>query len=61
MYDFLSYRPVSEDDAELLLDWRTAPHITQYMLSDVPYECPPLSARWLYRFVVLPPAPRAQS
>lgn len=38
MYDFLSYRPVSEDDAELLLDWRTAPHITQYMLSDVPYD-----------------------
>lgn len=38
MYDFLSYRPVVADDARMLLDWRTAPHITQYMLTDVPYD-----------------------
>jgi len=38
VYKFLSYRPVTEDDAQRLLDWRTAPHITQYMLTDVPYD-----------------------
>src|SRR3569623_1796076 len=38
MYDFLSYRPITPDDAKLLLDWRTAPHITRYMLTDVPYD-----------------------
>jgi RimJ/RimL family protein N-acetyltransferase len=38
MYKFLSYRPIVPDDAKLLLDWRTAPHITQYMLSDVDYD-----------------------
>ncbi|MDI7776138.1 GNAT family N-acetyltransferase [Asticcacaulis sp. EMRT-3] len=38
MYSFLSCRPVTPDDAKLLLDWRTAPHVTQYMLTDVPYD-----------------------
>lgn len=38
MYSFLTYRSVTIDDAKLLLDWRTAPHITRYMLSDVPYD-----------------------
>lgn len=38
MYKFLSYRPVAPDDAKMLLDWRTAPHVTQYMLTDVPYD-----------------------
>lgn len=38
MYKFLSYRPVTPDDARMLLDWRTAPHITKYMLTDVPYD-----------------------
>jgi RimJ/RimL family protein N-acetyltransferase len=35
MYEFLSYRPISEDDAELLLRWRRAPHVARYMLSQV--------------------------
>ncbi|MDC7682757.1 GNAT family N-acetyltransferase [Asticcacaulis sp. BYS171W] len=38
MAEFLSYRPITPDDAMLLLDWRTAPHITRYMLTDVPYD-----------------------
>ncbi len=38
MYSFLGYRRPTADDARLLLDWRTAPHITQYMLTDVPYD-----------------------
>jgi RimJ/RimL family protein N-acetyltransferase len=38
MYSFLSYRRITPDDAQMLLDWRTAPHITQYMLTDVPYD-----------------------
>ena len=38
MYKFLSYRRVVPDDAKMLLDWRTAPHITKYMLTDVPYD-----------------------
>lgn len=38
MYSFLAYRRVEPDDARLLLDWRTAPHITRYMLTDVPYD-----------------------
>jgi RimJ/RimL family protein N-acetyltransferase len=38
MYKFLSYRRVVPDDAKMLLDWRTAPHITQYMLTDVAYD-----------------------
>jgi RimJ/RimL family protein N-acetyltransferase len=36
--NFLSYRRPTIEDAKLLLDWRTAPHITQYMLTDVPYD-----------------------
>ena len=38
MYSFLSYRRPTADDAKLLLDWRTAPHITQYMLTDLAYD-----------------------
>ncbi|MCA1936696.1 MAG: GNAT family N-acetyltransferase [Asticcacaulis sp.] len=38
MYEFLSYRPVQPDDAKLLLDWRTSARITQFMLTDVPYD-----------------------
>jgi len=38
MYDFLSYRPVTTDDAKRLLDWRTAPQVTRYMLSEVTYD-----------------------
>jgi len=37
-YRFLSYRRPTLDDAKCLLDWRTAPHITRYMLTDVPYD-----------------------
>jgi RimJ/RimL family protein N-acetyltransferase len=48
MYDFLSYRPVVPDDARMLLDWRTAPHITQYMLTDVPYDIE-RQAQWIVR------------
>lgn len=32
---FLTYRPISRDDAEMLLRWRTSPSIGQYMLTDV--------------------------
>ena len=35
MYDFLSYRPIHEGDAQRLLDWRTSPHVARYMLSQV--------------------------
>ncbi len=38
MYDFLSYRRPTTDDAKLLLDWRTAPHIARFMLTEVPYD-----------------------
>lgn len=38
MYDFLSYRRPTTDDAKLLLDWRTAPHIARFMLTQVPYD-----------------------
>lgn len=38
MYSFLDYRRPTAEDARLLLDWRTAPHITRYMLTDVPYD-----------------------
>lgn len=48
MYRFLSYRKITTDDARLLLDWRTAPHITQYMLTDVPYDLE-RQAAWIER------------
>jgi RimJ/RimL family protein N-acetyltransferase len=48
MYNFLSYRPVVADDAKMLLDWRTAPHITQFMLTDVPYDIE-RQAAWIER------------
>lgn len=38
MYDFLTYRPVTTDDAKLLLDWRTSPEIASRMLTQVPYD-----------------------
>ncbi|MFT3998194.1 MAG: GNAT family N-acetyltransferase [Asticcacaulis sp.] len=48
MYDFLSYRTVQADDAKMLLDWRTSPRITQYMLTDVPYDIARQTA-WIER------------
>jgi RimJ/RimL family protein N-acetyltransferase len=38
VYRFLSYRPVVPEDAKMLLDWRTRPDITQYMLTDIDYD-----------------------
>ncbi len=38
MYSFLSYRRPTTDDARMLLDWRTAPHVAPYMLTEVPYD-----------------------
>lgn len=35
MFEFLAYRPVIIDDAQLLLTWRTAPHVARYMLSQI--------------------------
>lgn len=35
MYDFLGYRPISADDAALLLRWRRAPHVAPYMLTQI--------------------------
>lgn len=35
MYDFLSYRHITEADAALLLQWRTSPLVAQHMLSQV--------------------------
>ena len=48
MYSFLSYRPVIPGDARMLLDWRTAPHVTKYMLTDVPYDIARQTA-WIER------------
>ncbi len=38
MYKFLTYRRPTTDDARMLLDWRTAPHVAPYMLTEVPYD-----------------------
>ena len=38
MLDYLTYRRPTPDDAKLLLDWRTAAHITRFMLTDVAYD-----------------------
>jgi len=38
MFDFLSYRTIAEADAELILKWRTAPHVAPYMLSKVDWD-----------------------
>jgi RimJ/RimL family protein N-acetyltransferase len=38
VFDFLTYRQPTANDAKMLLDWRTAPHVTQFMLTDVPYD-----------------------
>ncbi|MBC7906134.1 MAG: GNAT family N-acetyltransferase [Rhodospirillaceae bacterium] len=35
---YLSYRPVTIDDAQMILDWRTSPDITRYMYTDVEYD-----------------------
>lgn len=35
MFEFLAYRPVSPEDAQLLLNWRTAPHVARFMLSQI--------------------------
>ncbi len=33
MHEFLSYRKITVSDAQLLMDWRSAPHVAQYMLT----------------------------
>jgi hypothetical protein len=35
IFDFLSYRRVTEGDAELLMQWRTAPHVAAHMLTQI--------------------------
>lgn len=35
MYDFLSYRTISHEDAQLLLDWRTSPNVARSMLTEI--------------------------
>ena len=34
----ISFREVAIDDAKMLLDWRTSPGITKYMITDIPYD-----------------------
>jgi RimJ/RimL family protein N-acetyltransferase len=34
----ISFREVEIDDAKMILDWRTSPDVTQYMVTDVPYD-----------------------
>jgi len=34
----ISFREVEIHDAKMLLDWRTSPRVTQYMITDVPYD-----------------------
>jgi RimJ/RimL family protein N-acetyltransferase len=36
--DILSFRKPTPDDARLILDWRTAPHVASYMLSKIDYD-----------------------
>lgn len=38
MLDFITYRPITADDARQLLDWRTSPEIAARMLTEVPYD-----------------------
>ena len=38
MYSFLSYRRIVPEDAGLILDWRTHPEVTRYMLTDIEYD-----------------------
>ena len=35
MYEFLSYRMIRSEDAQLLLDWRTSPTVAPYMLTEI--------------------------
>ena len=35
MHEFLSYRKITVSDAQLLMDWRSAPHVAQYMLTQI--------------------------
>jgi RimJ/RimL family protein N-acetyltransferase len=35
MYEFLNYRKITIADAQLLMDWRSAPHVAQYMLTQI--------------------------
>lgn len=35
MYEFLAYRKINEDDAQLLMTWRSAPHIASNMLTQI--------------------------
>ncbi len=42
----ISFREIEMDDAKMLLDWRTAPEINQYMTTDVPYDIE-AQKRWI--------------
>lgn len=35
MYEFLSYRQITQADAALLLGWRRSPHVARYMLTQI--------------------------
>ncbi|HTH98108.1 MAG TPA: GNAT family protein [Stellaceae bacterium] len=43
---YLTYRPIVEDDAGLLLRWRTAPEISRFMLTEVSSD-PARQREWL--------------
>jgi RimJ/RimL family protein N-acetyltransferase len=34
----ISFREVEVPDAKMILDWRTSPEVTRYMVTDVPYD-----------------------
>jgi hypothetical protein len=35
MYEFLAYRKIDEDDAQMLMDWRSSPHVASHMLTQI--------------------------
>ncbi len=35
MYEFLTYRKIDEDDAPMLMAWRSAPHVASHMLTQI--------------------------
>ena len=35
MHEFLSYRKITLSDAQLLMGWRSAPHVAQFMLTQI--------------------------
>ena len=38
MLTYMSFREPTIDDAKMILDWRTAPHVAPYMLTTVEYD-----------------------